>query len=131
MNSFLTPNDYALKIDNALAGQYQVIGTTEVPVRTVDEILTESEASRVFLKMDTQGFDLEVLRGADTCLDRIIALQTEATVRPLYKDVPTFIDTYEVLTAKGFDATGMFPLSWDDQGRVLEFDFVFVNSALL
>jgi FkbM family methyltransferase len=116
--------------------ELNVIDHTEtVEMRTLDTVMeelgAECPAGKTYLKMDTQGFDMEVIRGAEKCLGRIIALQTEATVRALYKDVPNFVKSYEILAAKGFDTTGMFPLSWDRSQRVIEFDFVFVNSALI
>jgi len=44
----------------------------------------------VFLKMDTQGYDLEVFKGASGCLDLIQGIQSELSVQPLYKNMPHY-----------------------------------------
>jgi hypothetical protein len=64
-------------------------------------------------------------------LEKIIALQTEASVRPLFKDIPDIVETYEALASKGSDITGMFPLAWDSFLRVIDLDCVFVNSTMI
>jgi len=44
----------------------------------------------VFLKMDTQGYDLEVFKGASGCLNLIQGIQSELSVQPLYKNMPHY-----------------------------------------
>ena len=43
---------------------------------------------RVYLKLDTQGWDLEVLKGTTECLNHVVALQSEMAVHPLYDGSP-------------------------------------------
>ena len=45
-----------------------------------DEIRERTAASRPLLKMDTQGYDLEVVAGAETVLKHVVALQSEVSV---------------------------------------------------
>lgn len=79
---------------------------------------------RVYLKMDTQGYDLEVLEGAGPSLDAVLALQSEVSVKPLYHDMPDYAVSIARLTALGFDLTGLFPVSRDRELRMIEFDCV-------
>ena len=43
---------------------------------------------RVYLKLDTQGTDLDVVEGASGALEAVDALQSEVAVRPIYEGVP-------------------------------------------
>lgn len=106
-----------------------VIDTTEtVEVRRLDTILGECveqfRTRRFFLKMDTQGWDLEVLSGARGCLDLIFGLQSEISVRSIYDGMPSYTESLTRLQDAGFAVTGIFPVQRDNQLRVVEFDCV-------
>ena len=106
--------------------------TEEVDIRTLNDVWNESlgtlPRSRVFLKLDTQGWDLEVLKGAHDVLERLVGLQLEASLTPLYEGVPTFAQTVEYVAGLGFDLTGVFPVNRDSLFRLIEVDCVFINS---
>ena len=96
-------------------------------VHRLDEIYTDvvQDESSVLLKLDTQGWDLVVLEGADrlsrqTCA----AIQTEVSVIPLYEKMPTWIDSMSWIDELGFQPTGLFPVTYADGFRSLEFDLV-------
>ena len=57
---------------------------------------------RVLLKMDTQGYDLNVFEGARACLDQIVALQSELSVSPLYHGMPHYLDALRIYEGAGF-----------------------------
>jgi FkbM family methyltransferase len=92
-----------------------------------DDVVPVAEA-RVFLKLDTQGWDLEVLEGARGCLDRICAIQSELAVKPLYEDAPTYLDALPRFNELGFELSGCFPVSRDDGLRVVGLDCVLVRN---
>jgi len=103
--------------------------TQQVQVRRLDSIFEalvhEVEAPRVFLKLDTQGYDLHVLRGADQSLGKIVGLQSELSVIPLYEGTADYIHALSVYRELGFEPTGIFPVAYDRATRhVLEFDTV-------
>jgi FkbM family methyltransferase len=85
---------------------------------------------RPYLKIDTQGFDIEVLRGAGDSLPAVKALQTEASVIGIYKGMPQYMDTIRYLDQRGFDITGLYPVSRDSALRLVEFDCVMINRAV-
>ena len=58
---------------------------------------------RVFLKMDTQGFDLEVFKGAAGCLPQVCGLQSELSIQPLYKHMPHYLEALAAYEAAGFE----------------------------
>jgi FkbM family methyltransferase len=130
LNSFLAPRN------DVVDGYWQegsILGVEMVQIKTLDEVLAvvglDCSTTNVYLKLDTQGFDLEVLKGAKESLPKICGLQTEASIRPIYEGMPTYIEVVNFLTQAGFDISGMFPVTHDDSLRVIEFDFLFVNGA--
>lgn len=130
LSSFRTP-DYS-KV--RLYTERDVFDHVEsVDVRTLDSVVGELRVGRPwnnpYLKLDTQGFDLEVIRGAASTLPAIRALQTEISVRPLYEKAPSYREMLDALTERGFDITAMFPVGRDERLRVIEFDCVMVNTG--
>jgi len=82
--------------------------------------------------MDTQGYDLEVFRGATKTLSKIAVLQSEIGNIPLYKNVPDLVTTLSAYLREGFEITGLFPESRDMEDlRVIEFNCVMVHKDLL
>jgi FkbM family methyltransferase len=104
-----------------------------VEVRRLDSVIGELGGARalrnVYLKLDTQGFDLEVVRGAAATISKVRALQTEISMQPLYREAPSHRETLDELTERGFAVTAMYPIVRDELMRVIEFDCVMVNGA--
>jgi len=65
-----------------------------VEIYRLDEIandyLNRISEPRIFLKVDTQGHDTEVLKGAPKTLRKVVGLQSEISVTRIYKDTPHF-----------------------------------------
>jgi FkbM family methyltransferase len=127
LNSFLLPLPPGL----APMGDINVKVRSEiVSVRTVDEILETPEMKRfssIFLKMDTQGFDGEVLKGASISFSRIGALQSEISCIPIYEDNTDWLTSLKNLHELGFSVTGMFPVNRTKDLQVIEFDCLAIN----
>jgi FkbM family methyltransferase len=81
----------------------------------------------VYLKIDTQGHDLAVVRGARSTLRYVRVLQMEAAVRPIYEGAPTFAEVYDEAVAAGFALTAFVPGSRDKALAVNEMDAFFVR----
>jgi len=109
-----------------------VDGVETVRVRRLDRVIEELgldlSTSVVLLKTDTQGHDLDVIRGAGSALDQFAAVLMETAVIPIYEGVPTVDVAIAELREQGFDPAGFFPVIWAaDRLRVMEFDALFVN----
>jgi FkbM family methyltransferase len=123
-SSFLQTNDYCV----TTFGE-RTMGTREelVKVSRLDEVLEEISADhtdeRIYLKMDTQGFDIEVFMGLGDKLSRVVALQSEVSLIPIYEHMPHWTECLEAFEQAGFGVAGMFPVN-RDQGRVVEYDCV-------
>lgn len=103
-------------------------------VKTLDTVLPALRRRlgfrRPYLKLDTQGFDREVMEGARGSLAEIPALQSEVSVLGIYKGMPGYMDTIHYLGERGFDITGVYPASRDRALRLIEFDCVMINRAM-
>jgi FkbM family methyltransferase len=128
LSSFLDRSAYSIQ---TLGGKTNVRGEEVVTVRTVDSIATEimdgGADARVFMKLDTQGWDLEVLRGAEDLLSRVVGIQTEVSIKPLYEGMPHYTETFDYVQSKGFELSGVFPVLRDERLRLVELDCVFVR----
>lgn len=88
--------------------------------------------SRPFLKLDTQGYDIEVFQGAGHHIHDLVGLQCELSLIPLYEGMPTIEDALAVFRAAGFDATGFFPVAVENAtARLLEVDCVMIRPQSL
>jgi len=80
------------------------VETFEDKIQRLDAIVIESYNNQDFnfLAIDTQGADLEVLKGSEAILDRIDAVYIEISIEPLYTEGCTFLQIYQFLESKGF-----------------------------
>lgn len=108
--------------------------TETIQVRRLDAVLDEAvegvKNPRVFLKMDTQGFDLDVLRGAGERLAEVVGLQSEVACLRLYDGMPRLPEQLTAYEAEGFELSGIFPVSRHFRSvRVIELDVVMVRAS--
>lgn len=103
-------------------------GKTEVPVQTLSSVLPDILATlgarRPFLKVDTQGYDLEVLAGARGVWDGLVGVMVEATLIPSYNGQPTLAESIDSVRSAGFDITGLYPGAGGPGCTLVEFDLV-------
>lgn len=109
------------------------IGTTRtVPmtVKALDGIVQEivRPDARLFLKVDTQGHDAHVLKGAEQVLDRCVGLHLELSFGRLYQDAPLADDVIRDLRDRGFAPTCITVISrLADRLRIAEAECVFIR----
>jgi FkbM family methyltransferase len=127
LNSFLAPRTDDLDFWKREA----VVAQERVSINRLDDVFPplqrELGICSPFLKLDTQGFDLEVVKGAAGVLQFFNAIQTEASVIPIYHGMPTHLETLTDLSSRGYQLSGMFPVTHDDELRLVEYDCVLVR----
>jgi FkbM family methyltransferase len=82
-----------------------------VSVTTLDEICTRLCCAQIdFLKIDVQGFDLEVLRGAQNLLSRRVArlVCVETSFSRMYEKQATFLDVVSAMNDFGYEICGFY-----------------------
>jgi FkbM family methyltransferase len=105
------------------------------PVRTVDQIVQEhfGDRSPDLLKLDVQGYELEVLKGAEKSLPNMQAILAEVNLLDIYKDVPLFAEVVAWLNDRDWVAYDICALTRRPLDQALwQADFIFVprNSPL-
>jgi len=116
-----------LSVMNSLlqvAGKWPKVELREIEIRRLDEVCDEAlagiAAPRVLLKMDTQGYDLQVFAGAGRCLQHALALQSELSVLPLYKDMPHYLQALATYEGAGFELYNLAVVSRARDDRLQE-----------
>jgi FkbM family methyltransferase len=124
-SSFLEPNRATIDRFCTLPQSFDVVGRATVDLERLDALgLSPPDV----LQIDTQGFELEVLRGAGDVLNDVLVIDLEAHFYPLYVDQPLIGDLCRFLFERGFvlnhwrDAHGSF------RDALIEGDFCFVNT---
>lgn len=111
----------------------ETMRTESIQVRRLDECLPELDLSgaKIYLKVDTQGYDQKVVAGASGILDRVIAMQSELPgPRPIYREEPALTESLAYYASLGYFPTGFFPLLHQDGDvSVIGFDVVFTRPA--
>lgn len=113
-------------------GWGRVTRQTQVPVVTVDRFCRSNGIGYVhLLKSDTQGYDLEVLRGAQTMLasSRVGLIYVEFMFCELYKNQPSLAVLLNFLKDYGFELVGIYHQRYL-QGRLGTADLLFIHSTL-
>lgn len=129
-NSFLKPDPAAIA-QTGLEYQKentQIVQTEQVEVDTLDNFLAETDLRNIYLKMDTQGYDRQVLGGGLQSLDKLVGLQTEAAMQKLYLGSTGYQQMTEFVISLGFHLSGFFPVNHDVHLRLIECDMVFVKA---
>lgn len=128
LSSFHTPDAST----DIVAGN-TVIERETVKVMRLRDALAEVPGAlaqrRFYLKMDTQGYDLEVMKGAADMLDSIVALQSEISMIPIYEGTPDFADSIRTIRGFGFGVSALAPVNVKND-QALEFDCIMVNKSL-
>jgi FkbM family methyltransferase len=77
--------------------------TADVPVTTLDHWAAEAGVGEIdFIKLDTQGAELDILRGGENLLRTVRALEVEVEFNPIYEGQPLFGDIDRFLRERGF-----------------------------
>jgi FkbM family methyltransferase len=106
------------------------IGTVETPVITLDECKLIDRSANVFIKIDTQGFEMEVLKGATQLLKTAKGVQLEMSFTPMYEGAPDFETLYKFMIDRGFELWGMDTAFRDPKTRRLyQVDATFFRKA--
>jgi FkbM family methyltransferase len=128
-SSLLKPNDYGAERFAGIKVQRQ----EQIEVSTFDRFMQEHIGGerRIFLKMDTQGYDLEVFGGAAASLDRICCILSELSLIPIYDGMTDYLETLATYQKHGFSVSGMYSVNRNNDLSLIEVDCVMVNRSRL
>lgn len=104
------------------------IGKSKTEVITLDSVFDtyRKSSEKTFLKIDTQGFETQVLDGASKNLQNIFAVQLELSIVPLYDNQDIYKYFFTFFEKNGFTLWSLIPGFADTAtGQLLQFDAVF------
>lgn len=107
-------------------------GVSQVSITTLDSWMEQANISHVdFLKVDTQGADIDVLHGAAKALGKglIRFISVEVIFVPIYERQSTFSEIINLLLIYGFHLCGLFSQHRSPQGRLKWADAVFCKES--
>ena len=126
-NSLLQPNDMGKA---TFKNKLKKLHSESINIETLNRILAPHalKGRRIFLKMDTQGYDLNVFKGASKYYSNIACLLTEISLQPIYQKMPDYHETLSFYESKGFAVSGLYPVSRQKDSSVIEMDCFMINT---
>lgn len=102
-----------------------------IKIHQLDSIYTDLDlqGKNVYLKIDTQGYEEMVLKGAEETLSKVCGIQIEMSFIPSYKGTLTFDEIKSKLSSKGFTLVAIENGFYDKKtGKQLEVDGIFYKN---
>lgn len=103
-----------------------------VKVETLDRIFLDSDvpkSKKIMLKLDVQGFEDRVLRGATSLLVDVDVCLLEVCLDPLYESQADFQDLVMLLYRAGFRYAGNILQAYGEDGHVIYIDALFTKKG--
>ena len=107
------------------------IGKEKVALRTLDSIAPDymDSNSIAFIKIDTQGYETQVMNGAKKLMSQIVGLQVEISLVPLYKGQCLFDEMLKKLKNDGFELWSISTVFSDpNTAQLLQVDATFFRA---
>lgn len=128
-SSFLMPDTSQ---PDKYSSSNKVVQSIQMKVNTINHLWPQIRerlgVRRMLLKMDTQGFDLEVFAGADAQLQDIPVLMSELSFVRIYKDSPSYQEALTAFAKAGYAPALLSPISFDQHHAAIEMDAILVRS---
>ena len=110
------------------------IGSEKTSVITLDSIADKylNKSSNCFIKIDTQGYEWQVLNGAHKTLSKAKGIICELSLLPLYDGQQLWREIIERLEKEGFVLWALHKAFSDkNNGRTLQLDGVFLRKDVI
>jgi FkbM family methyltransferase len=115
-----------LETHERAAPESRYVGAERVRMTRLDSF--DFPATSLLLKIDVQGYEADVLEGASETLKQVQVIQTELTLRPLYRGQLLIGQMLEFLDLKGFVPWGFLEDHRDARTKeLLQVDGVFIR----
>ncbi len=117
---------------------FPIIGSTnlaeEIIVKRLDTLLGEflKEGMNLFLKVDTQGYEREIVMGGINSLQYFRGISLELALIPLYEGQAPFAEMVSLMEKHGFRLGLIEPAGqFREKSLMLDVDCIFINEKLL
>lgn len=111
-----------------IASQTDYISEEQVEIKSLDSIFDSicDKNDVIFLKLDTQGYEKNILEGAKESLKKIKGIQIELALKPTYENAPNFKEIFTILEEAGFTLYSLEEgFENEKTGQLIEVDGLF------
>ena len=124
-SSFLKPTKNLFNIDPTT----KILKKEKSKIFSLNFLFTNTYKlkKKTFLKIDTQGFDKFVLDGASRILNKILFVQLELSIDPLYKNEKNYMKMIHYMKKRGFIIWKFGDNIENSIGKTMSFDIIFKN----
>ncbi len=105
-------------------GKIKVENVENITIQRADEILNKYNLDNSILKIDVQGYELNVLQGFEKIIDKIDTIYCECSFIEFYKDQPLVFEIINFLSNKSFDLITIYNPEIRNN-KVIQSDFLF------
>lgn len=124
-----SPASSILELDEQHKRQYpyavSVSQKTAKIARLDDYLSAMNIQSPALLKLDVQGFELQVLKGAVQTLEKVDSVFFEALFLPLYKNQCNFDSIHEFLSERNFEFKGSYDHHYTRDGDLVHANLLY------
>jgi len=105
--------------------------TIEIDVAPLSAyLMPDNIKSPAMLKIDVQGFEMEVLRGCESTIEKFDFVYCECSFIELYSGQKLAYEVIEWLHKRQFNFVGIFNTSYDRSGQAIQADFLFKQEII-
>ena len=111
-----------------------VAGQEEISVKQIDSIIDNylGDKEQVFVKMDVQGFERQIIDGCKQSLSKVCGMQLEMSLVPLYEGEMLMGDMIDLLLKRNYALLSIEPVYRDAvTHEILQMDGIFIRRDLL
>ena len=116
-------NKAALDFDS----RTRAIRTEDITLKRLDDLIETIGGNRLFLKVDVQGHEKDVLEGAAGILHKVVGIQLELPIVRLYQSTWRLSEALVYMENLGFVPSQITPVNFqaDDPVSFVEIDTIF------
>jgi len=97
------------------------------PLRSL--VSDEDIVGTALLKIDVQGFELNVLKGCNPLIKKFKYIYVECSFVELYEGQALVSEIVDYLSDSGFVLSGVYNMSYDSDGVAIQGDFLFISGS--
>jgi FkbM family methyltransferase len=117
------------------AGPTKIVTAIEVETKTLSEYFEKYEKlygfRRPYLKMDTQGNDLDVVKGGCDIISNFVGLQSELAFKRIYAGSASYRDAIDYYESLGFELSAFVPNNVGYFPYLFEMDCIMIGKSFL
>ena len=117
------------------AGPTKIVTAIEVETKTLSGYFEKYEKlygfRRPYLKMDTQGNDLDVVKGGCDIISNFVGLQSELAFKRIYAGSASYRDAIDYYESLGFELSAFVPNNVGYFPYLFEMDCIMIGKSFL